>query len=83
MQRFVIEFVDNGYFCTRGVESERKMQKIIDYFASIHEATRVKVQKYKFMMRSWKCKNNNKVEVPINAKINEDKIKTIEVKNEK
>ena len=50
VQRFVRAFVDDGDFCTSGVESERKNQKITNYFATMYESTGGKLQKEKFMM---------------------------------
>ena len=57
------------------------MQEIVNYCATMCEATGGKVQKKKVMMCIWKWKNNNMLEVPMSAKLNEEKIKTIEVKN--
>ena len=81
VQRVAIAFVDGGYFYTSRVESENKMQEIVNFYATMHEATRCKSEKENFMMHSWKWNNKNIVEVPINTKINEKKIKIIEVKN--
>ena len=47
----------------------------------MHEATGGKVQKDKVMMHGWKWKNDQIVEVPMNAIINEEKIRMINVKN--
>ena len=44
VQRVEIAFVDDSNFCTKGKESEKKMQKIVDYYMSMHEATGGKIQ---------------------------------------
>ena len=38
-------FVDDGYFCASGVESEHKMHKIMNYYVKTHEAIGDKIQK--------------------------------------
>ena len=81
VKRVVIVLVDDGYYCTSRVENEEKIQEIINYYVAMYEPTRGKVQKEKVMMCDWKCKNNNAVKFRMNAKINEKKIKIIEVKN--
>ena len=39
LQRDEIEFVDDSDFCTKGNESEMKIQEVVDYHKSMHEAT--------------------------------------------
>ena len=80
VQRNVIAFVDDSDFCSSGVECERKMQEIVNYYANMHEATGGKVQKDKVMMYGWKWKNDQIVEVPMNIIINGKKIRMINVK---
>ena len=58
VQRNVIAFVDDSDFCASGLECERKMQEIVNYYANLYEATGGKVQKEKVMMYSWKWKND-------------------------
>ena len=41
----VIVFVDYGDFCSNGVESERKMQEMVDCYKTMHEATGGSAQK--------------------------------------
>jgi hypothetical protein len=81
VQRNVIAFVDDSDFCSSGVECERKMQEIVNYYANMYEATGGKVQKDKVMMYGWKWKNDQIVEVPINIIINGIKIRMINVKH--
>ena len=57
------------------------MQEIVNYYATMYEDTRGKVQNEKNYDAELEMENNNIVEVLINVKINEEKIKTIEVKN--
>ena len=45
VQTTAIEFSDDGDFFSSGVESERKMEKIVDCYATIHTASRDKAQK--------------------------------------
>ena len=61
VQRMTILFVDDGDFCSSGVESKSKMQEIADFCETMHEATGGKLQKEKFIMHSWKCKTNNAI----------------------
>ena len=44
VQRVEIAFVDDSDFCTKGDESETKMQEIVDFYASMNEATGGKIQ---------------------------------------
>ena len=50
VQRVEISFVDDSDFCTKGDESEIKMQEIVDYCVSMHEATGGKIQQEKVMI---------------------------------
>ena len=75
-----IAFVDDIYFCSGRVECEIKMQEIVDYYANLHETTGVNVQKDKVMMCGCKFKNDQIVEVLMNIKINEEKIRMIDMK---
>ena len=54
IQRVALAFADDTHFCTKGTNSGSKIQEIVDYYSSIHEATGEKDQKEKFMMFSWK-----------------------------
>ena len=47
IQLFVLEFVDDTDFCTKGTDSGSKMQVIVDYDPSMHEDTGRKVQQQK------------------------------------
>ena len=47
VQRNMIAFVDDSDFCSNGVECELKMQKIVNDYAKMYEATGGKVQKEK------------------------------------
>ena len=81
VQRNAIAFVDDSDFCSSGVECERKMQEIVNYYATMYEATGGKVQKDKNMIHGWTWKNDKIVEVPMNVIISDKKIRMINVKN--
>ena len=66
-----MSFVDDCDFCAGGVECEIKMQEIVDYYATMHEANGGKVQKDKVMMHGWKWKNDKIVEVLMKIIMNE------------
>ena len=51
-----IKFVDDGVFCSNGVESESKIQETEDYCATMHSATGGNFQKEEIVMRNWKLK---------------------------
>ena len=81
IQWVVLAYVDDMDFCKKGTDDGSKMQEIVDYYSSMHEATGVKVQKEKGMILRWKWKSNQIGEAVIKVVINGKIIKRIDVKH--
>ena len=79
VQRFEIAFVDYSNFCTKGNESEMKVQEIVDYYTSMLEDIGGKIKQETVIIFNWKWKKNRIVEVVINVIINGVNIKCINV----
>ena len=81
VQRVEITFVDDSDFCTKGDESQIKMQEIVDYHARMCEDTGGKIQQEKVMKFDWKWKKDKIVELKINVNINGVNVKCINIFN--
>ena len=79
--RAVPAFVDDIDFVTKITDSGSKMQEILGYYSSMHEAKWGKEKKEKVVMLNCKFKSNQIVEVVIKAIRNGEIVKSVDVKH--
>ena len=80
-QRVVIAYVDDAVFCTSGEYSEIKMQEIMSYCMTMHEATCGRVQRYKVSVCFLKWIDENIIHESIEIKLKDELIKQLHVNN--